>query len=65
MAVVEVTMRSEHEDVMLTLDGQVGVALLYRDIVRVTKAKHQIQLIQPSGRNYFEVLKTKLRWGER
>ncbi|MEM2890121.1 MAG: NAD(+)/NADH kinase [Candidatus Hadarchaeum sp.] len=64
-AVVEVIMRSEHEDVMLTLDGQVGVALLYRDVVRVTKAKHQIQLIQPSDRNYFEVLKTKLRWGER
>jgi len=64
-AVVEVILKSENEDVMLTLDGQVGFALRYRDVVRVTKARHQILLIQPSDRNYFEVLKTKLRWGER
>jgi NAD+ kinase len=64
-AMVEVVLKSENEDVMLTLDGQVGFELRYRDIVQVTKARYQIQLIQPSDRNYFEVLKTKLGWGER
>lgn len=64
-ALVEVILKSDNEDVMLTLDGQVGFALQYRDVVQVTKARHQIQLIQPLDQNYFEVLKTKLRWGER
>jgi NAD+ kinase len=64
-AVVSVTLKSENEDVFLTLDGQVGFALRYRDTVRVQKAEHMISLVRPPERNYFEVLRRKLKWGER
>ncbi len=61
---VSVTLLTENEDVFLTLDGQVGFALRVRDTVEVRKAPHAIKLIKSPYRNYFEVLRAKLRWGE-
>jgi NAD+ kinase len=49
--------------VALTLDGQVGVPLAVGDRVVIRKSKTAFNLIQPTNRNYFEVLRTKLRWG--
>jgi len=62
---VEVILESENEDVLLTLDGQVGFALRARDVVEIRKAEKGITLIQPKERNYYEILRTKLKWGER
>lgn len=62
---VEVILKAEGEDVLLTLDGQVGFALRYDDVVEVRKASETVKLIEPPRRNYFQVLRTKLRWGER
>ena len=62
---VEVVLKAEGEDVLLTLDGQVGFALRYDDVVEVRKASETVKLIEPPQRNYFQVLRTKLRWGER
>ncbi len=62
---IEVVLKTEKEDVLLTLDGQVGFALQANDVVEVRKAAETVKLIEPSRRNYFQVLRTKLRWGER
>jgi NAD+ kinase len=62
---IEVVLKSENEDVLLTLDGQVGFSLRYNDVVEVRKAAETVKLIEPPGRNYFQVLRTKLKWGER
>ena len=62
---VEVILESENEDVLLTFDGQVGFALRARDVVEIRKAEKGITLIHPKERNYYETLRTKLRWGER
>lgn len=62
---ITITLKSENEDVFLTLDGQVGVALRGQDVVHLRKADHMIRLVRPPERNYFEVLRTKLKWGER
>jgi NAD+ kinase len=43
----------------------VGFALKHQDTVRVEKATHTIQLISPPTKSYFDVLRTKLKWGER
>ncbi|MGB8508190.1 MAG: NAD(+)/NADH kinase [Pyrinomonadaceae bacterium] len=51
------------EDVALTLDGQVGVPLEIEDRVIVRKSSTTFNLIQASTRNYFDVLRNKLRWG--
>jgi NAD+ kinase len=64
-AVVNITLKSMNEDVLLTLDGQVGVELQYGDIVRIVRADHRTRLVQSRSKDYFEVLRTKLKWGER
>lgn len=63
--VVETILRSESEDVFLTLDGQVGFALNRNDTVEVAKADCRTRLIIPPGRDYFKILRAKLKWGER
>src|SRR5579885_3107344 len=62
---LEVAMKSHQESVYLTIDGQVAIALHSDDRVRVRKADSAIELIQPAEKTYFEVLRQKLKWGER
>jgi NAD+ kinase len=62
-AVIELLMKTEQEDVVLTLDGQVGCPLKVGDRVVIRKSRMPFNLIQPSNRNYFDVLRDKLRWG--
>ncbi len=64
-AVVEIIQGSEGEDVHLTVDGQVGVDLRYRDVVAVQRSTRSIALVKSSKLNYFDLLRTKLKWGER
>jgi NAD+ kinase len=61
---VMVSLRSG-DDVYLTMDGQVGVLMNIGDQVRVYKSEKNVTLIKSPFRNYFEVLKEKLKWGER
>lgn len=62
---LEITMKSHQESVYLTLDGQVAIALRSNDRVRVKKSDSYFTLIQPPHKSYFEVLRQKLKWGER
>jgi NAD+ kinase len=64
-ATIEVVQRSSTEDVHLTVDGQVDVGLQPRDVVVVRRSAHVITLVKSPKLNYFELLRTKLRWGER
>jgi len=54
-----------NEAVFLTLDGQVGVELTCGDVIRIRKSEHRTRLVNSSSKNYFEILRTKLKWGER
>ena len=62
---VLVTLRSAREDVYLTMDGQIGFSLQKDDTVEIMKAAYTTKLLIPSQRDYFQVLRTKLKWGER
>jgi NAD+ kinase len=62
---IEIALLTEQQEVMLTLDGQVGVALKERDIVEVRRAAPRIRLIRDPRRHFFSVLRAKLKWGER
>ncbi|GFO56343.1 NAD kinase [Geomonas sp. Red276] len=53
------------EAVFLTLDGQVGVKLVNGDLVKIRRSEHVTRLVQSRSKDYFEVLRTKLKWGER
>ncbi|MCX8071227.1 MAG: NAD(+)/NADH kinase [Candidatus Binatia bacterium] len=64
-AVVQVAVETPGEDVVLTIDGQEAFPLLTGDIVEIRKAPVRAPLVQSPQRSYFEVLRSKLRWGER
>jgi NAD+ kinase len=62
---ITVVLHSQMENVMLTLDGQVGIPLERGDEMRVSRAKFRTRLILSDESDYFTVLRTKLKWGER
>ena len=62
---ISVTLDSMMENVMLTIDGQVVVGLNHRDVITVRRAEHRTRLVMSSDTDYFEVLRNKLKWGER
>ncbi|MBI3781577.1 MAG: NAD(+)/NADH kinase [candidate division NC10 bacterium] len=63
-AKVEIVQGSANENAYLTLDGQVGFALRHRDVVQVVRSDHTITLLKTPGKNYFQILRAKLKWGE-
>jgi NAD+ kinase len=64
-AKIEVMLQTPNEDVLVTLDGQVGTTLRYRDVVEIRRATHPLKLIRPMQRDYyFHILRQKLKWGE-
>jgi len=62
---IEIMLRSCNEDVFLTLDGQMGFSLRQNDIIEVKKSQYRARLYIPCERDYFEIIRTKLKWGER
>jgi len=62
---LEVRLVSDTPDVMLWLDGQPGRPMTSKDVVRVQCGAFRIRLIRDPNKSYFQVLRTKLRWGER
>jgi len=64
-ATVKIILKTANQNVHITLDGQVGMPLQGGDVVEAHKAPGHIQLIRSPYKTYFELLRTKLRWGER
>jgi NAD+ kinase len=62
---LEVTLLTEAPDVVLSVDGQPGPPVAAGDVVHVRRAGSRIRLIRDPRKSYFEVLRTKLKWGER
>ncbi len=64
-AVVEVELESDEKDVVITLDGQVSRPVKKENRIVVSKSPHYTTVIKSPFRNYFEILREKLKWGER
>ena len=62
-AEIELTLDNENEGVVLSLDGQTGFPMKAGDRVLILKSNVTFNLVQPSNRNYFDVLRDKLKWG--
>ena len=61
-----ITIASDYDEkVYLTLDGQVGFRLMQGDKIEVRRALKTTALVMSTERDYFEILRTKLKWGER
>jgi NAD+ kinase len=62
-SLVSVKLVSESEGISLTLDGQVVTPLQQHDIVKAQKAKRRIRIFKHPTKDYYEILRTKLKWG--
>jgi NAD+ kinase len=60
-----IELEGELEDVMLTLDGQIGYKIDNESIIHIKKSERRIKMLTSKNRNYFDILRTKLGWEER
>jgi NAD+ kinase len=64
-ATIEIEFKAGDDAVFLTLDGQIGIELVRGDHIRVRKAAEKLLLVRPAKKTYYEILRNKLKWGER
>ena len=62
---IEVVVKTEAESVFMTVDGQMGVSLHHGDRIVCDLSPNRINLVHPPHKEFFEVLRNKLKWGER
>lgn len=60
---VRIEVEADHEDIMLTQDGQVGFGVLPGDEVFIKRAPFNAKLITFRGRSFFDLLRKKLKLG--
>ncbi|MEK7280668.1 MAG: NAD(+) kinase, partial [Nitrospirota bacterium] len=60
---VEVILKSKDEGAVATFDGQVGFSLREEDVVEIKASEQKIRLVGSPDRNYFGILREKLKWG--
>ena len=53
------------DEIFVTYDGQAGYPLQKGDTVAIRKSERCLRLVKAPARTYFEVLREKLKWGER
>jgi len=61
---VEIGIVTKNQEIFLTLDGQEGLPITEHDRVCVRKSDQGVLLVQSPNKNYFDVLRNKLKWGE-
>jgi len=65
-ATIKIVVKSSFDEkVYLTLDGQVGVDLQEGDTITISRARKTTHLVTSSNKDYFAILRAKLKWGER
>ncbi len=62
---IRVHSRAAESEAYLTIDGQVGGPLRQYDEVVCRSSQHSIRLVRPPTLRFFDVLREKLKWGER
>lgn len=62
---MEVEIKCADEEVFLSIDGQVGMPVRDGDRLVCRKSGHTVRLLRLSERNFFDVLRSKLKWGQR
>jgi NAD+ kinase len=62
---IKSVLKARDEKVVLTLDGQIGFPLEFGDEIMVRESSNVVRLVKSSSKGYFEILRTKLKWGER
>jgi NAD+ kinase len=63
-AEIEIVVKTGEDEAYLSVDGQVGMPMFDGDRVRCRKSQYQVKLLHVQG-TFFDVLRTKLKWGQR
>jgi len=63
-ATIEIFVQNVDGDAFLTIDGQLGVPVTDNDRILCRRAEHKVKLMR-MRKSFFEVLRTKLKWGQR
>jgi NAD+ kinase len=61
---ISIVVKAAEEHAFLSVDGQVGMPLMDGDRVKCKKSEHKVQLLRMK-KTFFDVLRTKLKWGQR
>lgn len=64
-AKIEITIQSKKDHALLSIDGQVKTELTSNNRIIITKSKKVIKLATTPGRSYYQILRTKFKWGIR
>ena len=62
---IDAVVHTRGSEVSLTVDGQQGLALEDGDRVAITRSPHPVDVVASPVRSRFDILRTKLHWGER
>ncbi len=60
---IKIRVEKKSPDVMLTFDGQSGLEINEEHTIVIKKSLYPVNMITMPDQHYFDVLKTKLRWG--
>jgi NAD+ kinase len=63
-APVKIQVRSSPSPVHVTVDGQWTREVTSKDELVVSRGSRRVKLVTSGARDYFEVLRTKLKWGD-
>lgn len=61
---IEIVVRTGDEEAYLSIDGQAGMPMLDGDRVYCRKSDKKVKLLHTKG-TFFDVLRAKLKWGQR
>jgi NAD+ kinase len=62
---IKLQLKSGSEEVMLTSDGQTGMPLVAGDRVEIIRSPKTFNTVSARDRDYFEILRSKLKWSGR
>jgi NAD+ kinase len=64
-AEMTVTIEGVPDQTFVTVDGQEALQLRVGDQVRFRRSEYSVNLVRMGGNGFFDVLRSKLKWGER
>jgi NAD+ kinase len=64
-SVIRVVSNGPDNSVYLTIDGQVGNPIMEGDAMVCRSSRNSLLLVRPPRMKFFDVLRAKLKWGER
>jgi NAD+ kinase len=62
---IRIICQAEDDSAFLTIDGQIGEPLKKSDQIVCRSSQHTLMLVRPPRMLFFDVLRQKLKWGER